>query len=178
METQNFIIRETKFSDYKYFTEWESDEEIIKYLSYDEDRSYEDVVTEALYNKMDATKLDFTIVTREDETPIGRIFISRINKHFDSLDITKFYIGDKELWGEGLGREIITEVLEYCFTFLHMERVTSDYYTGNKRAAALYESLGFTEEGLARNAAKKDGRYYDLHLLSVLRTEFFGDREQ
>ena len=28
METQNFIIRETKFSDYKYFTEWESDEEI------------------------------------------------------------------------------------------------------------------------------------------------------
>ena len=69
METQNFIIRETKFSDYKYFTEWESDEEIIKYLSYDEDRSYEDVVTEALYNKMDATKLDFTIVTREDESP-------------------------------------------------------------------------------------------------------------
>lgn len=177
METQNLIIRETKFSDYQYFTEWEKDDEIIKYMSYDEDRSYEDVVTEALYNKMDATKLDFTVVIRADEKPVGRISISRLDRHFDSLDITKFYIGDKSLWGNGLGREIITEVLEYCFTFLHMERVTSDYYTGNKRAAALYESLGFKDEGLARNAAKKDGKYYDLHLMSILRSEFFGDKE-
>ena len=67
------------------------------------------------------------------------------------------------------------EVLEYCFTFLHMERVTLDYFTGNKRAAALYESLGFKNEGIARNAAKKYGRYYDLHLMSILRSEFFGD---
>lgn len=177
METKNFIIRETEFSDYKYFTEWENDNQIVKYLSFDEDRSYESVVTEALYNKMDPSKLDFTIVTRANEKPVGRIYISRIDRDFDSLDITKFYIGDKELWGGGLGREILNEVLEYCFTFLHMERVTLDHYTGNKRAAALYASLGFNEEGVARHAAKKDGKYYDLHLMSILRSEFFGDKE-
>lgn len=176
METQNFIIRETEFNDYEYFAKWEVDPVVTKYLSFDEDRTYEQVVTEALYNKFSQEKMDFTIVARESGEPVGRIYISRVDRHSDSLDITKFYIGDHKLWGKGIGREIMTEVLEYCFTFLHMERVTLDYYTGNKRASTLYESLGFKSEGVARNATKKDGRYFDLHLMSMLRSEFFGDK--
>lgn len=177
METKNFIIRETKFSDYEYFTRWERDDDIVKYLSYDGDRTYEDVVTEALYIKEDPTKLDFTVVSRDTEEPTGRIYISRINRELDSLDITRFYIGDRTKWGKGFGKEIVNELLEYCFTFLHMERITVEHYTGNKRAESLYESLGFKEEGVARNAAKKDGKYYDLNLMSILRSEFFGDKE-
>lgn len=178
METQNFLIRETEFSDYEYFVGWESDCRVTQFLSFDENRTYEDVVTEALYNKFSRDKLDFTIVSRQGNTPVGRIYISRLDTKTDSLDITKFYIGETELWGKGIGREIMRELLEYCFTFLHMERVTLDYYTGNKRAQALYESLGFRDEGIARNAAKKDGRYYDLHLMSLLRSEFFGENRQ
>lgn len=176
METQNFIIRETEFRDYEYFAVWEKDPVVTKYLSFDEERTYEDVVTEGLYNKFNKERIDLTIVARQSGEPVGRIYISRIDRHSDSLDITKFYIGDPRLWGKGIGREIMNEVLEYCFTFLHMERVTLDYYTGNKRASTLYESLGFKSEGVARNATKKDGRYYDLHLMSMLRSEFFGDK--
>ena len=54
-----------------------------------------------------------------------------------------------------------------------MQQIEIDYYDGNKAAAALYDSIGFQREGIARNAAKKDGRYYDLHQLSMLRSEFF-----
>lgn len=178
METQNFIIRETEFKDYEYFAQWEKDPVVTQYLSFDEERTYEDVVTEALYNKFSKEKMDFTIVARDSGEPVGRIYISRVDRHSDSLDITKFYIGDHNLWGKGIGREIMNEILEYCFTFLHMERVTLDYYTGNKRASTLYESLGFKSEGVARNATKKDGRYYDLHLMSMLRSEFFGEKNQ
>ena len=177
METENFLIRETEFDDYEYFVKWENDPEVTKYLTFDENRSYEDVVTEAIYNKFCREKLDFTIVDRESGKPIGRIFISKIDTHSDSLDITKFYIGETQFWGKGVAREIMNELLEYCFTFLHMERVTLDYYTGNKRAYTLYESLGFEKEGVARNATKKDGKYYDLHLMSMLRSEFFGDKD-
>ena len=171
------MIRETEFDDYEYFVKWENDPEVTKYLTFDENRSYEDVVTEAIYNKFSREKLDFTIVDRESGKPIGRIFISKIDTHSDSLDITKFYIGETQFWGKGVAREIMNELLEYCFTFLHMERVTLDYYTGNKRAYTLYESLGFEKEGVARNATKKDGKYYDLHLMSMLRSEFFGDKD-
>lgn len=176
METRNFLIRETEFSDYEYFAKWEADPVVTRLLSFDENRSYEDVVTESLTNRMDDTKMEFTIADRASGTPVGRIYISRIDRHSDSLDITKFYIGEPALWGKGVGREIMNELLEYCFTFMHMERVTLDYYTGNKRASSLYESLGFKNEGVARNATKKDGKYYDLHLMSMLRSEFFHEK--
>ncbi len=177
METQKFIIRETEFKDYEYFAKWETDPVVTKFMTYDEDRNYEQVVTEALYNKFNREKLDYTIVDRERGVPVGRIYISHVDRQCDSLDITKFYIGEKSLWGKGFGREIMKVLLEYCFTFLHMERVTLDYYTGNKRAAGLYESLGFKNEGVARNATKKDGKYYDVHLMSMLRSEFFGEQD-
>ena len=173
METKNLVIRETIFEDCEYFAKWETDPEIAQYLSYDEERSYKDVVEEWVIDKMDPTKLQFTIVKKDIRQPIGRIYISRIDRHCDSLDITKLYIAGEENRHAGLGKEMLRELLEYCFVFLHMERVTLDHYTGNKAAAALYEKLGFQKEGLARNAAKKNGRYYDLHLLSLLRTEFF-----
>ena len=53
--------------------------------------------------------------------------------------------------------------------------MTTDYYTGNKKAAALYAGMGFSGEGVARHATRKDGKYYDLHLMSILRSEFFGE---
>jgi ribosomal-protein-alanine N-acetyltransferase len=53
-----------------------------------------------------------------------------------------------------------------------MERVTLDHYTGNL-AGNLYLKLGFKYEGIMRHAAKKDGKYYDLHLMSMLREEYF-----
>ena len=120
----------------------------------------------------DPTKLQFTIVRKDIRKPVGRIFITNVDRHCDSLDITKMYIADENR-NQGIGSEVLKELLEYCFVFLHMERVTLDYYTGNKRAATLYESLGFKPEGVARNATKKDGRYYDLHLMSMLRSEYF-----
>lgn len=173
METQNYLIRESQFSDYEYFAKWEIDPAVTEFLSYDEGRTYEDVVAEAYANKSDDTKIDYTIVDKNLNKPIGRVYISRIDRHSDSLDITKLYIGDKDYRGKGVAKEVVIEILRYCFIFMHMERVSLDYYTGNDRASALYEKLGFKNEGVARNSTKKDGKYYDLNLMSMLKSEFF-----
>ncbi len=177
METRRILIRDTEFDDYQLFYKWEKDPAITEYLTYDEDRSYEDVVTEAIYNRFHKDRMDFTLVYKETYEPVGRILITRLDRDNDSLDITKFYIGEQRLWGQGLAREIMDELLEYCFTFLHMERVTLDYYVGNKRAQAMYESIGYRQEGIARHATKKNGQYYDLVLMSILRSEFFDDKK-
>ena len=65
------------------------------------------------------------------------------------------------------------EVLEYIFVFLHMERATIELYTGDKEGEDLFEALGFQREGIERNATKKNGRYFDMHLMSLLRSDFF-----
>lgn len=172
-ENQLLLIRDVKFQDYESFARWEKDPDVTRYLSFDEDRTYEDVVNEAIRDKNDPTKMDLTIVYKPTDQPIGRILITRIDRHADSLDVTKLYIGEKEMRGKGYGEEVMKILLAYFFTFMHMERISLDYYTGNKTAQNLYERLGFKPEGVARNATKKNGRYYDLNLMSMLRSEFF-----
>ncbi len=172
-EINNLLIRDAEFKDYEHFARWEIDPEVTRYLSFDDDRSYEDVVNEAIADKHDRTKMDLTIEDPKTGEPIGRILITRIDRHSDSLDITKLYIGDSSYRGKGAGEDIMKSLLAYFFTFMHMERISLDYYTGNKSAQNLYEKLGFSSEGVARNATKKNGRYYDLNLMSMLRSEFF-----
>ena len=172
-ENNHFLIRDSKFQDYADFARWEIDPAVTEFLSFDEGRTYEDVVNEAIAWKGNDSVMDLAIEDKKTEKTIGRIIITRIDRHSDSLDITKLYIGDSDYRGKGVGEEVMKSLLAYFFTFMHMERVSLDYYTGNKVAMALYEKLGFSDEGVARNATKKDGRYYDLHLMSLLRTEFF-----
>ena len=54
-----------------------------------------------------------------------------------------------------------------------MERVTIDHFEKNKRADYLYQKIGFQNEGLMRNAGKKNGKYVNLQLMSMLRSEYY-----
>ena len=64
-------------------------------------------------------------------------------------------------------------ILEYCFIQLHTERVTLDFLEGNYPAEALYLKLGFKKEGVARHGGKKNGMYLNLHMMSILRNEYY-----
>lgn len=171
-ETENFVVRESVFSDYEYYWKWENDTETVKYLAIDKDKSYESVVTEGFAYRADKSVIDCSIVDKAKEEPLGRIIIGRIDGHHKSLDISKIYVGGNRR-GQGIGREVFIGMLKYFFEELGMARVTLDHFAGNVKAAALYERLGFVREGVAREACVKDGVYFDLHLMSMLREEYF-----
>ncbi|MCL1808468.1 MAG: GNAT family N-acetyltransferase [Clostridiales bacterium] len=173
MESRNILLRNTRFDDFIHFAEWEKQKQVTDFLSIEEGRSYEEIVRESILRESDPSKLQFTIVLKEEGEPIGRVYISRIDREADSLDITRIYIADMKHRGRGFGEEAMLLILEYSFMGLHMERVTLDHYTGNSVASSLYLKLGFQYEGVARNACKKDGKYYDLNLMSMTRAEYF-----
>lgn len=176
MESENIIIRKSTFDDCKIFTEWEQQDYVKKFLTINKERTYEEVVREFILREQDPTKEQYTIILK-NTGPIGRVYLSNISREFDFIDITRIYIGEKEHLGKGYGRECMELLLDYCFNVLKMERVTLDHYTGNK-AGELYLKLGFKYEGIMRHAAKKDGKYYDLHLMSMLREEYFDLKKQ
>ena len=172
METKYLVIRNTIFDDCKYFADWEKSPELTKFLSIDDDISYEQITIDFIRGELDRTKAFFTIIFKETNEPIGRIYLSRIDEKVNSCDITKVYIGEDAMRGKGYGEEVLRAMLDYCFINQHMERVTLDHFTGNK-AANLYLKLGFEYEGIARSATKKNGKYYDLHLMSLLRADYY-----
>lgn len=172
MESRSLLIRESTFADCDYFAKWETDPGLTEFFTINDDWDYEKIVTDYFKKKEDETCLQYTICLKPDNQPIGRVIISQINKRYDSLDITRFYISEAHR-GNGYGEDALRLVLEYCFINLHMERVTLDYLEKNKVAANMYDKIGFVKEGLMRNAGKKNGKYLNLQQASMLRAEYY-----
>ena len=173
MESKNLILRESVFRDCEYFAKWEAKKDVNEFFTMDEDRDYEEIVTNFVKYSTDPTKELFTIALKPDDKPIGRIYLSRIDKEEDSMDLTRIYIADQENRGKGYGEEAIRTILEYAFINLHMERVTIDHFVNNQPATFLYHKIGFQDEGTMRHAGKKNGKYVDLCLMSMLRAEYY-----
>lgn len=149
---------------------------VTEFFTISKGRDYEEVVTEFIRRSEDADKLQLTVCLKEEEKPIGRIYISNIDDHYDSLDITRIYIADKSIRGKGLGEEALRAALALAFEEMSLERVTLDHFTDNKIASKLYLKVGFQYEGVMRHGGKKDGKYVDLHLMSMLRDEYFAKK--
>lgn len=172
MVSKNTYLRRSTFDDCTLFTKWEQQDYVKRFLTINRERTYEEVVREFLARENDPSREQYTILFKEDQVPIGRVYLSGISRASDSIDITRIYIGEKKFLGLGYGREVMETLLDYCFNTLGMQRVTIDHYPGNENAAAIYLKLGFKYEGIMRNAAKKDNNYYDLHLMSMLISEY------
>ena len=178
IEAERIVLRESTFEDCRYFAEWEQMDSVTEFFTINKGRDYEEVVTEFVYRTRDTDKLQLTICLKKSGKPIGRIYVSNIDDHYDSLDITRIYIADQNIRGQGLGEEALLAMLRLAFEEMNMQRVTLDHFTENKIAAKLYLKVGFSYEGIMRNAGKKDGKYVDLHLMSMLRDEYFAKKSR
>jgi len=66
----------------------------------------------------------------------------------------------KDFRGQGLGRRLMEATLKQAKQF-GLEKVELSVYTTNANAIALYEKMGFTQEGLTKKYRKLDGVYFD-----------------
>jgi len=71
----------------------------------------------------------------------------------------------------------MSELLRIAFEEFAAHRVFLDVFSDNPRAVHLYKSLGFVEEGLLREAARREGAYCSLHLLSLLDREWVAGKK-
>lgn len=104
------------------------------------------------------------------EKPIGRIVLADIEDEWKA-EIWRIYIADTALRGKGLGKEAMKAMMKYCFEELKLKRLYLDHYTGNP-AGFLYQNLGFKYEGILRDNCRKNGKLYDVHLMSMLAAEY------
>jgi diamine N-acetyltransferase len=86
-----------------------------------------------------------------------------------AIELKRIVVGQPE---RGLGRQLLTEILRIVFEDLHAHRLFLDVYEDNARARHLYKSLGFVYEGTLRDAARREGAWHDLRLMSMLESEY------
>ncbi len=87
-------------------------------------------------------------------------------------------IGDKTEWGKGYGTETTRLMVHYAFETLGMHRVWLYVYEYNQRGIRAYEKAGFVREGILRQARYHNGRFYDVLVMGLLRSEWEAHRHK
>jgi diamine N-acetyltransferase len=109
-------------------------------------------------------------VSENDAGEIEAYVILRgLSEDSRSIELKRIVVAVPE---RGLGRRVLTEIIRTAFRELGAHRLFLDVWEDNGRARHLYESLGFKHEGIMREAAYRDGRWFDLHLMSMLESEY------
>lgn len=81
-------------------------------------------------------------------------------------------IGEAAARGHGYGTQALELLLQFGFTDLHLHRISLHVFADNAAAIRTYEKVGFRREGVLRDAAYVDGRYIDVVIMGILKTEF------
>ncbi len=70
--------------------------------------------------------------------------------------------------GRGVGRKLLTQAIHWADNWGQVLRIELHVHADNERAMALYQSLGFVQEGLHKGYALKNGRYVDSYSMARL----------
>lgn len=151
---------------------WMNDPEVLRYLGMLPRRLSRDEVRRYLESCAASTgeMVEFAIVALE-----GRHIGSCALRNFNLTAHTAEYsvlIGEPEYRGKGYGTEVTRLVAEVAFEQLNLNRIWLHVHTENIAGLRAYERAGFTREGLLRQHGYKDGKYYDVVVMGMLRSEY------
>jgi [ribosomal protein S5]-alanine N-acetyltransferase len=117
----------------------------------------------------------FAILLKNNERHIGNIGIHRIHQTFRSAEVG-ILIGEKDIWGQGIGTEAINLVVNHAFMRLNLNRLGAGGVEKNVACIRAFEKAGFVREGTARQAYYCQGNYVDCIQLSLLRSEYLAQQ--
>lgn len=73
---------------------------------------------------------------------------------------------------KGIASECFKLLLDYCFNELRLNRVQSSTKQNNLPVIKFLTKLGYKEEGILREFEFKNGKYHNLILLSILKSDY------
>ena len=161
-------LRPPKADDAAVMITWFEDMEVTRFLlrrhppSIDEEKEW--------LEKMARDPDHVLWVVEHKGRAVGVTGIHQINWR-DGFGTTGTIIGDKSVWGKGLGRELMRVRARYAFSQLPLRKLKSAYLEGNDASARAQAAAGYREVGRHRMDMFVDGKWRDHILTEVLRED-------
>ena len=113
----------------------------------------------------------FAVVRRDDGTVVGVVGHYRAHPVLEYTDLW-YVLGDPNARGQGFGRESVRLLTGHLFTTSPVERVGATCDVENVASYRLLEGLGFRHEGTLRSALFHHGRWHDVRVYGITRSEW------
>lgn len=115
-----------------------------------------------------ADRADWAILRVADERYLGEVVLNDLDADNAAMN---FRIALTGAYGQGYGTEATRAVVAHGFDVVGLHRISLGVYAFNPRALRSYEKCGFRREGVARDALRWDGEWYDEITMAILATD-------
>ena len=172
LEGETVELRRHARANYGLYAGWYGDSEIWHLTSWAPSPMNRPSV-EKLFEDRELSSVDdsFAIHVKEEDEPVGVISLMNISDANESAELS-IIVGHPDDRHQGYGTEAIELLLGYAFKELGLNRVGLSAFEFNDEAIAAYEKLGFAVEGRYRQAIKRNSRFYDAILMSIIKGEW------
>lgn len=158
---------------------WENEYEVTLYsrgqpLVFKNEDELKEEYEEYLKNE---DKHKFIVELIENDKKIG---IATYEDHSNSVKNADIgtYIGEKDFWNQGLGKDITLALCEMLFYHKNYDRLSAWSSSINKRAHKVLETFGFKKTGVARKSGYLMGKRIDWYFFDLLKQEYMTNRKQ
>ncbi len=162
-------LRPPKPEDARVMITWFEDLEVTRFLELRTPPSIE--VEREWLERMARSQDDVVWAVEYEGRAVGVTAIHQIDWK-NGFGTTGTAIGDKSVWGKGLGRELMQLRAAYAFMQMPLRKLKSAYNVGNEASARAQAAAGYRAVGRWRRDRFVDGRWIDLILTEVLREDW------
>lgn len=121
-------------------------------------------------------KQQFILQKKEDDKRIGIATYKDRSRKVKNANIGT-YLGEREEWNKGIGREIALGLCEMLFFHKNYDRLSAKSASFNKRAQKVLEDVGFQKTGTDRKSGYVFGKRIDWNTFDLLREEYMENRK-
>ena len=175
MNEFEIYLRAIEPEDYLVSYRWRNDHDLLKgvcglprFVSKETERKW---VMRAIEENETGRAVRLAICTKKEDKLIGYIYLTDIDNQNKTCSVGSL-IGNKEYHGRGIIGQARYFLFKYAFLELGMHRVSANILVDNTASIRAGEKFGYVKEGVLRQAVYRNGKYRDVAVFSMLRSEF------
>jgi ribosomal-protein-alanine N-acetyltransferase len=172
LETERLILRPLRMSDAKDLFSYARDPQVSRHVLWDTHESLSDsrqFLRAAIRQYRRGDPGSFAIVLKDSGRMIGTIGFMWIN--FENKSAEVGYSLSREYWNRGIMTEALKAVVAFGFDTLQLQRIEAQHETDNPASGRVMQHAGMQYEGTLRQRIKNKGKYVDVNLYAILRTD-------
>ena len=174
LETEHITLRKLSMDDTDDMYEYACRADVTEYLTWSPhtDKAHTfDYLSYLQKRYKTGDFFDWAIVCRDTKKMIGTCGFTRFDFTNNSAEIG--YVINPEFKGKGIATEACGRVIRFGFENLVLNRIECRFMVENSASRRVMEKNNMTFEGVRREGMLIKGKYRDIGVCSILRSEFF-----
>lgn len=172
LETNRLILSQIEKGDAHDILKFLSDNEVMKHYGTEPFQTIDEALSaisryESMFTKKEGIRWGITL--KGENKVIGSFaFHDMVHEHYRTQIA---FVLSKNYWGQGIAQEALKASIKYGFQSMDIHRIEALIEPPNVASLKLVERLGFLREGLLRSYEYTSGKFDDLYMYSLLKSD-------